>query len=83
VLFLRKGNGVTMRYKALAHTIRRHPWSSLQDALLLGMAMLVSALLALQYNLFSAIAELSDPQREISLSEAVLPGDTACSVIRF
>jgi diguanylate cyclase (GGDEF)-like protein len=61
-----------MRFKALAHTIRRHPWSSLQDALLLGMAMLVSALLALQYNLFSAIAELSDPQREISLSEAVL-----------
>jgi GGDEF domain-containing protein len=44
----------------------------LQDALLLAMAMLVSALLALQYNLFSSIAELSDPKREISLSEAVV-----------
>jgi predicted signal transduction protein with EAL and GGDEF domain len=50
----------------------RHPWSSLQDALLLAMAMLVSALLALQYNLFSFTAELSDPKREISLSEAVV-----------
>ena len=61
----------TVRLKALAQAITRHPWSSLQDALLLAMAMLVSALLALQYNLFSSIAELSDPKREISLSEAV------------
>jgi len=44
----------------------------LQDALLLAMAMLVAALLALQYNLFAAIPELSDPKHEISLSEAVL-----------
>jgi hypothetical protein len=44
----------------------------LQDALLLVMAMLVSALLALQYNLFASIPELSDPKREISLSEAML-----------
>ena len=63
---------MTVRLKTLAHTIKRHPWSSLQDALLLAMAMLVSALLALQYNLFSSIPELSDPKREISLSEAVL-----------
>jgi diguanylate cyclase (GGDEF)-like protein len=35
------------------------------------MAMLVSALLALQYNLFSFTGELSDPKREISLSESV------------
>ena len=62
----------SVRLQALAHTIRRHPWSSLQDALLLAMAMLVAALLALQYNLFAAIPELSDPKREISLSEAVL-----------
>jgi len=62
----------TVRLKALAQTITRHPWSSFQDALLLAMAMLVSALLALQYNLFSFIPELSDPKREISLSEAML-----------
>ena len=35
------------------------------------MAMLVAALLALQYNLFWFIAELSEPQRKISLAEAI------------
>ena len=68
--FLQRGTWRPLR--ALAQTIMRHPWSSLQDALLLAMAMLVSALLALQYNLFSFTAELSDPKREISLSEAVV-----------
>jgi hypothetical protein len=57
--------------KALAQTVRRHPWSSLQDGLLVFMAMLVATLLALQYNLFSFIAELSEPQRKISLTEAI------------
>jgi diguanylate cyclase (GGDEF)-like protein len=61
----------TVRLKALGQAIRRHPWSSLQDALLLAMAMLVSALLALQYDLFRFVAKLSDPKREISLSETV------------
>ena len=40
------------RLKALAQDVARHPWSSLQDGLLVAMAMLVAALLALQYNLF-------------------------------
>ena len=52
------------RLKALAQTVARHPWSSLQDLLLVAMAMLVATLLALQYNLFFFIAELSDPQPE-------------------
>ena len=47
------------RLKALAQDVARHPWSSLQDGLLVAMAMLVAALLALQYNL------LSEPQRKI------------------
>jgi diguanylate cyclase (GGDEF)-like protein len=59
------------RLKALAQTVRRHPWSSLQDGLLVVMAMLVASLLALQYNLFRYIPELSDPRHEISLAEAV------------
>jgi hypothetical protein len=59
------------RLKALAQTVARHPWSSLQDGLLVAMAMLVAALLALQYNLFWFIAELSEPQRKISLAEAI------------
>jgi hypothetical protein len=50
----------TVRLKALAQTVARHPWSSLQDILLVAMAMLVATLLALQYNLFFFISELSD-----------------------
>ena len=42
-----------VRLKALAQTIARHPWSSLQDGLLLAMAMIVAMLLALEYDLFS------------------------------
>jgi len=61
----------TARLKALAQAVTRHPWSSLQDALLLAMAMLVAALLAFQYNLFSLIPELSDPKREITRPEEV------------
>jgi diguanylate cyclase (GGDEF)-like protein len=60
-----------VRFKALAQTIATHPWSSLQDGLLLAMAMIVAILLALEYNLFSFIAELSEPQRKISLAEAI------------
>jgi len=59
------------RLKILAQTLRRHPWSSLQDGLLVAMAMLVASLLALQYNLFRYIPELSDPRHEVSLAEAV------------
>jgi diguanylate cyclase (GGDEF)-like protein len=59
------------RLNTLAQTVRRHPWSSLQDGLLVAMAMLVATLLALQYNLFSFIAELSEPQRKVSLAEAI------------
>ena len=51
-----------VRLKALAQTIARHPWSSLQDEHLLAMAMIVAMLLALEYNLFSFSAELSEPQ---------------------
>ena len=60
-----------VRLKALAQTIARHPWSSFQDGLLLAMAMIVATLLALQYNLFRFITELSEPQRKISLAEAI------------
>jgi diguanylate cyclase (GGDEF)-like protein len=57
--------------KVLAQTIKRHPWSSLQDGLLIAMAMVVGLLLALEYDLFSFIGELSEPQRKISLAEAI------------
>jgi diguanylate cyclase (GGDEF)-like protein len=59
------------RLKALAQALATHPWSSLQDALLLAMAMVVALLLALEYDLFSFIEELSESQRKISLAEAI------------
>lgn len=48
-----------------------NPRTSVQDALLIAAVMLVSTLLALEYDLFSFVAELSEPQRRISLAEAV------------
>jgi diguanylate cyclase (GGDEF)-like protein len=39
--------------------------------LLIAMAMVVALLLALEYDLFSFIEELSEPQRKISLAEAI------------
>jgi diguanylate cyclase (GGDEF)-like protein len=55
----------------LLRAIANHPWTSLQDGLLLALVMLVASLLALEYNLFKFIAVLSDPQRTISLAEAI------------
>jgi diguanylate cyclase (GGDEF)-like protein len=57
---------------ALARAIVNNPWSSVQDGLLLASIMLVAALLALEYNLFWFISALSEPQRKISLAEAIL-----------
>lgn len=57
--------------KILIQSIGKHPWSSLQDGLLIAMAMVVALLLALEYDLFSFIEELSEPQRKISLAEAI------------
>jgi len=58
-------------YGSLARTIIKNPWSSVQDGLLLSSVMLVGALLALQYNLFWFVSELSEPQRKISLAEVM------------
>lgn len=51
--------------------IIKNPWSSVQDGLLLASVMLVGALLALQYNLFWFVSELSEHQPKISLAEAI------------
>jgi diguanylate cyclase (GGDEF)-like protein len=61
----------TVGHWSLVRTIIKNPWSSVQDGLLLASVMLVGALLALQYNLFWFISELSEPQRKISLAEAI------------
>jgi len=62
-------NGFTP--KMLGRAITAHPRASLQDALLLLVLMLAALLLAIQYDLFFFIQELSDAQREISLAEAI------------
>ena len=61
----------TVRLKPLARAIVKNPWSSLQDGLLLAMAMIVATLLALEYDLFWFVSVLSEPQRKISLAEAI------------
>jgi diguanylate cyclase (GGDEF)-like protein len=55
----------------LVRAIVENPWSSVQDGLLLSSVMLVAALLALQYDLFWFVSALSEPQRKISLAEAM------------
>ena len=57
--------------KSLVRAIIENPWSSVQDGLLLSSVMLVTALLALQYDLFWFVSVLSEPQRKISLAEAM------------
>ena len=61
----------TVGLRSLVRTIIKNPGSSVQDGLLLASVMLVATLLALQYNLFWFISELSEPQRKISLAEAI------------
>jgi diguanylate cyclase (GGDEF)-like protein len=55
----------------LIRAVWLNPKASVQDGLLIAAVMLVSSLLALQYDLFFFIAELSEPERKISLAEAV------------
>jgi len=55
----------------LGRAIAAHPRASLQDALLLFVLMIAALLLALQYDLFYFIDELSQAQRKISLAEAI------------
>ena len=61
----------TITPRTLGKVIAAHPQSSLQDALLMLALMISTLLLALQYDLFYFIKELSDAQREISLAEGV------------
>lgn len=57
--------------RSLVRSIVDNPRPSLQDGLLLVSVLLIGALLALEYNLFWFSAKLSDPQRKVSLAEAM------------
>jgi len=61
----------TITPKMLGKMIAAHPRSSLQDALLLLCLMMAALLLAIQYDLFYFIRDLSDSERRISLAEAI------------
>lgn len=58
--------------RLLTEIVRKHPWSSLRDGLVLGSIMTFVVLIALHYDLFTFISALADPQRAISPAEAVV-----------
>ncbi|MGH6734907.1 MAG: diguanylate cyclase domain-containing protein [Methyloceanibacter sp.] len=60
-----------MTASMLIRAIAANPRASLQDALLLFCLMIVALLLALQYDLFYFIQELSAEERQLSLAEAI------------
>jgi len=68
----------------LVRTVQAHPWTSLQDATLLTAMMLVSILLALEYDIVEFWDELSSSQRRIRLEEMfVLTGLLGLGVFAF
>lgn len=55
----------------LLRTIVDHSWTSAQDFVLLVATMSVAALLTLEYDLFRFAAHLTEPERKITLAEAI------------
>lgn len=69
---------------SLVGTVRQHPWSSIQDAALISTAMLVSLLLALEYDIVAFWDDLSPGQRRVRLEEVlVLTGLLAMGIFTF
>jgi diguanylate cyclase (GGDEF)-like protein len=58
--------------RALVECISKHPWQSLWDGAVLASFMSVALLIALHYDIFTFVAALADPKRDITLAEAVL-----------
>jgi diguanylate cyclase (GGDEF)-like protein len=56
---------------AVAGAINDHPWSTIQDVLLVCGAMIGSTILALEYDLFKFAGELTTPERQITLRELI------------
>jgi len=58
--------------RSLVECITKHPWQSLRDGVVLTAFMTVAVLIALHYDIFTFIAALADPYRDISPAEAAL-----------
>lgn len=54
---------------SLTSAVRQHPWSSARDATFLGVVMLVSLLLALEYDIVAFWDDFSDEQRRLRVEE--------------
>jgi diguanylate cyclase (GGDEF)-like protein len=64
--------------------IRKHPWPSLRDALLIASIMTFAVLVARAYDIFGFLQALADPKREISPPEwALLAVLLALSLFAF
>jgi diguanylate cyclase (GGDEF)-like protein len=72
------------RSSRVARAIAEHPWSSLQDFVLLSSGMIVAVVLALEYDLFRYGEQLSPEERKITLGELIfLSGLLAAGVVGF
>jgi diguanylate cyclase (GGDEF)-like protein len=58
--------------RSLVECIAKHPWQSVRDGVLLTAFMTVAVLIALHYDIFTFIAALAEPDRDISPAEAAL-----------
>jgi diguanylate cyclase (GGDEF)-like protein len=60
--------------RVLVKIIKRHPWSSLRDALLITGFMTFAVMMARRYDLFAFFKDLADPRKGISPAEGILLG---------
>ena len=69
---------------SLVQTIHQHPRSSVQDAALLAVAMLVAILLAFEYDIVAFWGELGEHEQRIRLEEVfVLTGLLGAGIVAF
>jgi diguanylate cyclase (GGDEF)-like protein len=69
---------------SVTRAISDHPWSSLQDALLLSVGMIVAVILALEYDLFRFGNQLTAVERRLSLGELIfLTALLATGIVAF
>lgn len=61
----------TNQSNTVARAIAEHPWSSLQDALLLSGGMIIAVVLALEYDLFKFGDQLTSEEHRLTLAELI------------